>query len=501
MKRKTVKVIAVVLMMMLVFGANVLVVAGGFMQANYPTSWTFVGGRTVQVEFNDDGSFGFWSGNRIWNQLVAANMIHLPNQFNGGAVTEAAILNGRVPAPNAVTTTANALDSASNLPMIRSDAATIPTVSRLSNELVYDSDFVFAIRSYFNYKARERTAPIRATAETPLIRINNQFIDTGDQPPVVVDGRVLVPFRSLGEALGFSRQHGVSWMPRYYGRYPIPGEGTATFGAGTPRVTVRMGEDSFYVRDRGRFSLDVPAQLINNRVMLPLRAIPEGMGMIVEWNDNLRIADIWTSQMAFERSRSNLSPRITEQDLAVIRASHYRDVAGRPSYPLLPNAEYLRLTEQELQNWIAEYRATAGGATSEFEREVVRLINIERANYGLRPLIMEENIMMAARFKSQGMVDFGYFSHQSPVYGSPGQIARMFGVWAAGENLAGGGNTPQEVVNAWMNSPGHRAIMLSRYVETIGIGRVGRKTTMRVADSVETQRIMMDSVISWGDSQ
>jgi len=96
------RVMVVILTVILVFCANIVVAASTFTQADYPTNWTFVNGRTVQVEFHEDGSFGFWSGNRVWNQLVAANMIHLPNAFNGGIATKAAILNGRIPAPNVI---------------------------------------------------------------------------------------------------------------------------------------------------------------------------------------------------------------------------------------------------------------------------------------------------------------------------------------------------------------------------------------------------------------
>ncbi len=62
--------------------------------------------------------------------------------------------------------------------------------------------------------------------------------------------------------------------------------------------------------------------------------------------------------------------------------------------------------------------------------------------------------------KSQDMIDNNYFSHNSPTYGSPFDMLKKFGISykTAGENIAMGQKTPKEVVNAWMNSEGHRKI-------------------------------------------
>ena len=67
-----------------------------------------------------------------------------------------------------------------------------------------------------------------------------------------------------------------------------------------------------------------------------------------------------------------------------------------------------------------------------------------------------------------------YFSHTSPTYGSPFQMMKAFGLSyrTAGENIAYGQRTPQEVVNAWMNSSGHRANILNSSYTQIGVGYV-----------------------------
>ena len=72
------------------------------------------------------------------------------------------------------------------------------------------------------------------------------------------------------------------------------------------------------------------------------------------------------------------------------------------------------------------------------------------------------------------MKDNNYFSHTSPTYGTPFQMMKSFGITykTAGENIARGYNTPESVVNGWMNSSGHRANILNSTYTRIGVGYV-----------------------------
>ena len=133
-----------------------------------------------------------------------------------------------------------------------------------------------------------------------------------------------------------------------------------------------------------------------------------------------------------------------------------------------------RLTESELSYWISEYKALGG--ISNFELEIIRLVNEIRAEYGLHPLAISMELSMAARFHSQEMVDLQYFAHTSPVYGSPTYRARMLGYEryhrGVSENAAGGTGMPEWVVQGWLNSPGHRRAMLSEGIVNVGVGAV-----------------------------
>ena len=109
-----------------------------------------------------------------------------------------------------------------------------------------------------------------------------------------------------------------------------------------------------------------------------------------------------------------------------------------------------------------------------YEQEVIRLVNEIRAENGLKALTYDWELSRVARYKSQDMKDNHYFSHTSPVYGTPFEMIKNFGIScrSAGENIAKGYATPQAVVNGWMNSSGHRANILNANYTRIGVGYV-----------------------------
>ena len=106
------------------------------------------------------------------------------------------------------------------------------------------------------------------------------------------------------------------------------------------------------------------------------------------------------------------------------------------------------------------------------EQQVVDLVNAERAKAGLKPLVSHWELARVARFKSEDMRDNRYFDHNSPLYGTPFQMMKSFGIdyGYAGENIAAGRTTAESVMKAWMNSPGHKKNILSPNFTHIGVG-------------------------------
>ncbi|MCD7035949.1 CAP domain-containing protein [Metabacillus sp. GX 13764] len=113
-----------------------------------------------------------------------------------------------------------------------------------------------------------------------------------------------------------------------------------------------------------------------------------------------------------------------------------------------------------------------GEEMGSFEKRVIELTNAERKKNGLQPLAADSSLANVAQEKSDDMEQNNYFSHTSPTYGSPFEMMKRFGenYQTAGENIAQGQQTPEEVVDAWMKSEGHRENIMNSEFTNIGIG-------------------------------
>lgn len=114
----------------------------------------------------------------------------------------------------------------------------------------------------------------------------------------------------------------------------------------------------------------------------------------------------------------------------------------------------------------AEDNAQSG----DFASEVLRLVNIERSNNGLAALEYDETLQKAAQVRADELVKL--YSHDRPDGSSCFTVLDDFGItsWASAENIAAGYASPADVVEGWMNSPGHRANILSSKYKYLGVG-------------------------------
>jgi hypothetical protein len=106
------------------------------------------------------------------------------------------------------------------------------------------------------------------------------------------------------------------------------------------------------------------------------------------------------------------------------------------------------------------------------EEEVVLLVNQERATRKLPPLVLDDRLLEAAQGHALDMATHDFVSHTGSDGSSAGERIASAGYVGSGwgENVAGGYATPAAVVNAWMNSSGHRANILNPNFEHIGVG-------------------------------
>lgn len=110
-------------------------------------------------------------------------------------------------------------------------------------------------------------------------------------------------------------------------------------------------------------------------------------------------------------------------------------------------------------------------------KEVVRLTNIEREKAGVQPLIYHPSLEKGAMVRAK---EISYhFSHTRPNGQTSGTAAEAFDVGdVGGENIAMGQKTPERVVEAWMDSPGHRHTMMLAHYKYLGVGCYRDETGM-----------------------
>jgi uncharacterized protein YkwD len=117
----------------------------------------------------------------------------------------------------------------------------------------------------------------------------------------------------------------------------------------------------------------------------------------------------------------------------------------------------------------------------EFEKELIKLVNKERSKYKLSNLTFEESLSSAARYHAKDMAVDNYFHHHTFDRKNKRllRVAKTFeriipflrnGISAKSENIGAGQESPQKILLAWMNSPGHRANILDKEAKYIGIG-------------------------------
>ncbi len=164
------------------------------------------------------------------------------------------------------------------------------------------------------------------------------------------------------------------------------------------------------------------------------------------------ISDPDIAEVIRDKTGGNLV-RFVNPGEVYVRATFYSD--GEPVEQYL----YLFHVSGEPKGSNAVNRST-------FAREVLELVNAERARYHLRPLRLADDLNRYADIRAREIV--GKFSHTRP-NGENGAKIIPRGRYR-GENLAAGASSPSAVVHQWMNSEGHRANILFADYEELGVG-------------------------------
>ena len=165
--------------------------------------------------------------------------------------------------------------------------------------------------------------------DTISVTIGNTPVNFADQAPTIVDGRTLVPVRGVFEALGFE----VDWDPN---------TNTAIITNADYDIRITIGSDIF-TTNGVEHTLDVPAQSIGGRTMVPIRLPLESVGIEVDWDGATSTVVIATPQptMSFENWGDlgvPSDPSIDElrRQLAALSIVYHLPVDGRPAFVVSP---------------------------------------------------------------------------------------------------------------------------------------------------------------------
>jgi uncharacterized protein YkwD len=123
--------------------------------------------------------------------------------------------------------------------------------------------------------------------------------------------------------------------------------------------------------------------------------------------------------------------------------------------------------------------AAMSPAEDAYAREVLRLVNVERGNVGAPPVAWDDSLASVAYGHSVDMDARNFFSHTNPSGQGPSErlaAAGVTGLRMWGENIAYGQSDPADVMNAWMNSTGHRNNILNPSFTLLGVGVHGPGT-------------------------
>jgi len=291
------------------------------------------------------------------------------------------------------------------------------------------------------------------------VNIDGYYVNFTGQEPVIVGGRTLVPVRGVFEQLGFV----VTWNGELR---------QATLTSQLYTVVITIDSDVFTANGTNH-RLDVPAQIINNSTMIPLRAVLETVGFELDWDADASTVLIRCLILEAERFFAVPLAGRSAREFDIITGQRTTITTGEwtrnTSRITLPNR---RLTQAEMQLWIYEY--DANGGPTDFELEVVRLINEIRRDYNLPALSLDRTLGMSTRFYAQTLdnlrLPLGH--REGPYGGSMYTVAAFGGGWNTANGTRSSGS-PQAAVTSWMGSPGHRNNILNSAARVIGIGQFG----------------------------
>lgn len=223
-----------------------------------------------------------------------------------------------------------------------------------------------------------------------------------------------------------------------------------------------------------KIEFDQPPIIVNDRTLVPMRAVFESFGLMVQWfedeqrvtafDENIKITFVIDKPYIYindDKTELDVAPTIVgDRTLVPLRAIG-ESLDGEVKWD--GGTRTVTITASERGSFNSD---------RELEQKVLELTNNERIKHGLKPLKWNEELAKLARAHSQDMVDRNFFSHENPDGKSPFDRMREAGIGyhIAAENIAAGQASPEKAVAEWMNSEGHRKNILKPELAELGVG-------------------------------
>lgn len=138
-----------------------------------------------------------------------------------------------------------------------------------------------------------------------------------DVPPQIINDRTMVPLRAIFEALGAS----VKWNQSTQ---------TVTSKKGSVTIELTINSKIMYVNNT-RVTLDSPACIIDDRTLVPMRAISEAYGIEVEWNSHTRTVAMYSQKVEKEQPTPMPKPKTTPKP-QYVSLNEIRNISGNSFY-------------------------------------------------------------------------------------------------------------------------------------------------------------------------
>lgn len=351
---------------------------------------------------------------------------------------------------------------------------------------------------------------IYADTEVTVV-LNGKKLLCGQQP-VIIDGSVYTPMRDIFEAYGFE----VEWNPSNKRIKAIKEDESYIMLLQTGSKTVNICGKVM--------EIDKAPIIINGAAFLPLRAVSESLDSDVKWDSNEKKVVITRNNDSITVQTSKNFSFVNYADKDFWGNDNWEEMAedntggyANSAQDFLENNyndedeaededdEYL-YGEQEYYDWLNEkhkkhHRDDALNSSGNhkdywdsdndegyddeitgqpesyeraYERKVLTLVNEEREKENLSPLVWNEELAKLAREHSEDMEKRDFFSHINPDGLDPFDRMSKKGIKysVAAENIAYGQQTPEAVMNTWMNSEGHRKNIMNPQLKELGVGAV-----------------------------